>query len=538
MKKQKIQFISLIFISLPILSLATPTPELFPGWPKSYTYYETNRDPTSSANLGNFNSSPDLEIACGFPFDSLYLFDYQANLLPGWPVLPQDPHTYWPSVSAIGDVDGDGENEIVTYRSRVTSDIHVFKKDGAELAGWPRSMYSYHPLNPVLADLNKDGKLEITEDFLLDTLVYVFDSEGNNYPGWPVSVERYNSSDLIAQTPAVGDLDGDGDLEIVVVTFYQAIAYNSDGSLVPGFPVPFPQDYRANASGAHPTLADLDNDGKLEILIRVLKLPGFYGYLVVLDHQGQNYPGFPLYLVDYLVTNPIAVDLDQDNSKEIIFQIGNPLDTNVYVIRKDGSPFPGWPIFQDGLSFGDPVVADINGDGALDIVLTDNTQLNGLWSRLYAYNLDGTLIEGYPLMLLGFTSGRPPIPTDANKDDTLDMVVLTNYMTVSVNTYILRLFNMKVPYNPKTILWGKYLHDPYNTSNAEFIVSQYRGDPNGDEEIDLLDIVYLVNFVFRSKAQPNPLWIGDLNCDGKVNLGDIVYLVNYYFKNGPGPCKP
>lgn len=68
-------------------------------------------------------------------------------------------------------------------------------------------------------------------------------------------------------------------------------------------------------------------------------------------------------------------------------------------------------------------------------------------------------------------------------------------------------------------------------------VCQYiRGDANGDGRIDIGDIVFLINNIFKSGQAPNPLTRGDANCDGRVNVGDPVYLLNYIFKMGPAPC--
>ena len=61
------------------------------------------------------------------------------------------------------------------------------------------------------------------------------------------------------------------------------------------------------------------------------------------------------------------------------------------------------------------------------------------------------------------------------------------------------------------------------------------GDPNHDGIIDLADVVYLINYLFKGGPEPDPLEAGDANCDGTVDLGDIVYLINYLFKNGPPP---
>lgn len=67
-------------------------------------------------------------------------------------------------------------------------------------------------------------------------------------------------------------------------------------------------------------------------------------------------------------------------------------------------------------------------------------------------------------------------------------------------------------------------------------VSHYlRGDANGDQTIDVGDVVYLVNYLYRSGSAPDPLWTGDANCDLVTNVGDIVYLINYLYRGGAPP---
>jgi photosystem II stability/assembly factor-like uncharacterized protein len=61
------------------------------------------------------------------------------------------------------------------------------------------------------------------------------------------------------------------------------------------------------------------------------------------------------------------------------------------------------------------------------------------------------------------------------------------------------------------------------------------GDASGDGLIDLGDMVYLVNYLYRDGSAPEPLRAADSNCDGIVDLGDVIYLTNYLFKGGPPP---
>jgi hypothetical protein len=62
------------------------------------------------------------------------------------------------------------------------------------------------------------------------------------------------------------------------------------------------------------------------------------------------------------------------------------------------------------------------------------------------------------------------------------------------------------------------------------------GDCTGDDMVAAGDIVYLIGYLFRGGAPPQPLCIGDANCNGMVESGDVVYLIGYLFRFGPPPC--
>jgi hypothetical protein len=63
------------------------------------------------------------------------------------------------------------------------------------------------------------------------------------------------------------------------------------------------------------------------------------------------------------------------------------------------------------------------------------------------------------------------------------------------------------------------------------------GDANGDETVDLGDVVYLIGYLYRNEPAPDPVVAGDVNRDGIVDLGDLVYMISYLYKNGPPPCS-
>jgi len=61
------------------------------------------------------------------------------------------------------------------------------------------------------------------------------------------------------------------------------------------------------------------------------------------------------------------------------------------------------------------------------------------------------------------------------------------------------------------------------------------GNPNGDNDVNVGDAVFMINYVFRDGPPPDPWQLGDANCDGILNVGDIVYLIAASFRYGPQP---
>lgn len=61
------------------------------------------------------------------------------------------------------------------------------------------------------------------------------------------------------------------------------------------------------------------------------------------------------------------------------------------------------------------------------------------------------------------------------------------------------------------------------------------GSIDGDEEIDLLDVLYLINYLYKGGPPPLPYGAGDIDGDGFMNLRDGTYLLKYLYKGGPPP---
>ena len=63
------------------------------------------------------------------------------------------------------------------------------------------------------------------------------------------------------------------------------------------------------------------------------------------------------------------------------------------------------------------------------------------------------------------------------------------------------------------------------------------GNCNSDGIIDIGDVVYLINYLFKNGPGPIPmLSVGDCNDDGTLDISDVLHLINYLYKNGTPPC--
>ena len=63
------------------------------------------------------------------------------------------------------------------------------------------------------------------------------------------------------------------------------------------------------------------------------------------------------------------------------------------------------------------------------------------------------------------------------------------------------------------------------------------GDVTEDALATVTDIIWLINFIFKSGPVPAPCQAaGDVNCDGFVTAVDVLSLVGYVLKSGPAPC--
>ncbi len=143
---------------------------------------------------------------------------------------------------------------------------------------------------PVAADVDGDGEKEILYTGN-DAKVHCWDLDGTEHGAWPYSLVKRSSSVLaFATKPAVADVNGDGKQEVIFASYTQlgqktqrGSLYVLDGTGKPLATVVLPQALSssavsANGCMAQPTVADVDRDGKPEILLTTI-----YSGVVVYD---------------------------------------------------------------------------------------------------------------------------------------------------------------------------------------------------------------------------------------------------------------
>ncbi|MDD2889568.1 MAG: C25 family cysteine peptidase [bacterium] len=217
--------------------------------------------------VADINGDNEKEIIFGNSLGEVCVIKKDKTTLAGWPMqLSREI-----GIPAIGDIDNNDSLEIVVPTcGRSFDSIYIFKSDGSRMPGWPKPIivpFMEPFFQPALGDLNGDSLLEIvmpSTDSLYNynPVLFVFDYTGNFFPGWP---ETLSVKSEIFTSAVIGDIYTNPGMEIVVGTrdkgkFY---AFTDSGVLIPSFPK-FTAD--SNLASPSPTLADLDNDGFIEII--------------------------------------------------------------------------------------------------------------------------------------------------------------------------------------------------------------------------------------------------------------------------------
>jgi subtilisin family serine protease len=379
-------------------------PTLHQGWPRILD----NGAPSTYAVLDHLtaidvdgNGAKDLLIGYG---TSVNVLDHTGRSLAGWPqsVDPTAQGALVQNGPAAGDLDGDGSPEIAAINN--LGNVFVWDASGALRPGWPRRLHTGGG-SVVIEDLDGDGRPEIVT---ASNNLGVWDANGVARPGWPRNVLG-----ALLAPPAIGDLDGNGTREIVTVQASprRLVVYGSDGAILSGWPQNFDPTGTSSWSPAAPALADLDGDGKLEIVIGSAD-----GRMLAFHSNGAPLLGWPQATKSAALNSAAIGDIDGDGQLEVVAgtdrvrEADGTYSNYLYAWHANGTLLPGWPVRYDRrasatfFGYGAPALADVDGDGRADVLVSSDVDASAPFA-LNSYRYDGTPVASFPKPTLGVGSG-------------------------------------------------------------------------------------------------------------------------------------
>jgi len=230
-----------------------PDGTLLSGWPvEPGAPYAEELIPRSPLVLVDLDQDGFQEIISGFLYspdpnggkNRIFALNHNGSIVYGFPIQNES----WNYALASADMNNDGVYEIYSHSRR-------YNRYGYKDNSWNMENPGGHKL--AFADVNNDGYPEIIYG---SGKVYVVDKDGNLLPGWP----QYTRSggDIVDGNPVVGDITGDGSLEILIGSYRtnHVFAWHHDGRPVAGFPL------TTGGSNRRIAISDLDGDGSIELI--------------------------------------------------------------------------------------------------------------------------------------------------------------------------------------------------------------------------------------------------------------------------------
>jgi uncharacterized repeat protein (TIGR01451 family) len=367
------------------------------------------------------------------------------------------------ATAALGDMDLDGRVEVANVGWTVPN-AYIWDDDGDLKPGWPKSLLGdFNWPSPLLVDLNGDDDLELVAFAAKEGRLFAWHHNGtevvngDNNPATNGVLIQIPGGNFCYSSPAAGNLDQDADPEIVFCLNISTgqtgpiYAVNRNGTLVSGWPVHTGAAGAPSAITSSPALGDLDKNGTLEVVVASERNGG---RVHVLRNNGTNMPGWPkdvpCLTSQVRTSSPVLADIDNDTFLDVVFLTSNGL---LYAWTRTGAVIAGFPVnYATGLgeaTQSTPAIGDIDDDGRMEIVFGDET------GKLHAYNHNGTPVNGFPIQLNGEVRGTPFI-WDVDQDGLIEVGVAG----WDSNVYI---WDLPYAWNPNRIPWPFFRHDAANT---------------------------------------------------------------------------
>ncbi len=410
-----------------------------PGWPQTVYGFVF-----SSPNFGDLDPLyPGLEIVvCGMD-GNVYAWHCDGTPVNGSDCrLFESGAGYIWSSPALGDVNGDGSLEIAFGIMRSTDNLYVISYDPVDkqasvLPGWPKSLNGGGLVSsPILSDIDEDGDLEVFALTFAPAHLYAFHHDGSGiYEPASGLLEVFDGA--VWGTPAIGDLNCDGDKEIVCcgrTDTTRLFVWDRYGNYVSPFPIEIEEGQVYSV-----IVGDIVGDQDREIC--------FYtgdpsNKINVIDNMGEIVWQHAL-PANYIELCPALGDVNNDGRAEVVFGYNDELNEGLIAFDSSGNVLPGFP--KGGHDAFPPIVIDANADDVCDVIV-GSTEWN-----IYAYENDGTGTRGFPLTL-GNRINSSPAAYDIDLDGFLELMV-------SCYDYKFHVFDL----DSRLTEWPRFHYDPYNS---------------------------------------------------------------------------
>lgn len=491
-------------------------------------------------------AGPNIAGICAFRQD-------KSGCIPAGGVDPETNREWSMMGPAVGALTGDIADGLFVVVTTWDGGAFVFDQKGELQPGWPQRVRSEftgvtNPDRiidegffgaPTLYDLDGDTDLEIIAAGM-DGYLYVWHHDGSPMAGWPLLIhdplEEGQSRMII--TPAVGDVDADGQPDIVVCTNEVYGKNEGRGYLLKWTGAPDTSDTTAalkdgwpvtltglivetlpvvgTGCPTNPALANLDDEPGLEIHLdaiafapqmwdadgspferdgAVLQVNQFdFG----LKSNSQDTPAYTL------MNHGIFFEFDGQPGLEfakgtagfdfaLVFAEGGKRAVFDHQLSiwgmDDGNYLNAWPrVMDDWQFFVSPVVADIDGDGAVEVINTSAGYL------VRAFNLDGSEVPGFPKNTGGWITAAGTFG-DIDDDGNFDLATTTR------NGWAFA-WKLNGPRSGR-IEWQTFGHDLHNTNNYEepvALYNDYEAPTDGTDATDGVDATDAVDGVDATDA--------------------------------------
>ncbi len=308
-------------------------------------------------NFGDLNEDGKVDILLTAE-SSLICIDHSGSIL--WEYKTESEFKEF--TPCIFDIDGDKHLDIIVSTADTISQPFVLTRKGKFAYNFNLTMeYSgYWTLHfgssPTIADIDNNGMLDILiigNDYKLHSLTISGEEK------WVTGIVRGDSS------IGVADLDGDNTTEIIVGSTYHLYCFDHMGEIEWSYSQDFVLN-RSNLMNFDPCIADLDNDGSLEVVSSAYNPITGEGNVFCLNETGHLQ-----WIVNSTtsVGNPCAIDIDNDKKLEVLFSEGDSFFIGLdhlgdRIILRD----------IEGISPQAPLVADIDTDGKLEVIISRPTK--------------------------------------------------------------------------------------------------------------------------------------------------------------------